>query len=484
MLQGTGSDVGKSVLVAGLCRALKNRGKVVLPFKPQNMSNNAAVTNDGGEIGRAQALQAIAAKVSPSVDMNPVLLKPQSEIGAQVIVQGRVLGNYRAEKYHELKPLLLEKVLESFAIIGKNADIVMVEGAGSPAEINLRSGDIANMGFAEAANLPVILVADINRGGVIASIVGTHAVLAPSEKKRIKGFMINKFRGDKSLFEDGVSFIEKATGWMCLGVIPYLTEVGRLPKEDAMELDSLHSKRPKDKKIKISVPRLSRIANFDDLDPLSIEPDVVIEIVDPNQVISADTDIILIPGSKSTISDLQFLRETGWDIDILGHHRRGGLILGVCGGFQILGTEIEDPQGIEGPLGKAKGLGLLDVKTTINGKKTLKRVRGNDLYSGENISGYEMHIGVTKGPALNRPWLSLEEGRKEGVMSEDGLVMGTYIHGLFESDGFRRAFLRRFRDGKVQLNSYENLLENTLDMLAERLEDHIEMDKLMSLLWR
>ena len=481
MFQGTGSDVGKSILVAGLCRALYNRGKNVRPFKPQNMSNNAAVTSDGGEIGRAQALQAKAAKAHPNSHMNPVLLKPQTDIGSQIIVQGRLFGHAQARDYYKLKPKLLEKVIESFKVIKKEADVVLVEGAGSPAEVNLRAGDIANMGFALAANVPVVLIADIERGGVIASLIGTFEVLTMEAKDKIKGFIINKFRGDKTLFKEAIEIIYAHTGWQCFGIVPFLEHVRSLPQEDAMALDKKFMKIEGSHVIKIVVPRLSRIANFDDLDPLRSELDVNVEVIDSTKTLPVDADIILIPGTKSTLSDLKYIRDCGWDIDILSHHRRGGLIVGICGGFQILGAHINDPEGIEGIPGEAKGLGLLDISTVIEGEKALKEVNGKDIYTKESFVGYEMHIGKTFGDDLNKPWLQLSDGRLEGATSSDGSVLGSYIHGLFVSDQFRASFLNRVRSGRHSQSAYEIKIEEVLDQIGVNLEENIDIDSLISL---
>ena len=350
MLQGTGSDVGKSLITAGLARAYTHRGLAVRPFKPQNMSNNAAVTADGGEIGRAQALQARACGVPPCTDMNPVLLKPQSEIGAQVVVQGRVLGTARARDYQALKPTLLPRVLESFRRLANGCDLVLVEGAGSPAEINLRDGDIANMGFAEAAGVPVVLVADIDRGGVIASLVGTWTVLDAGERASLRGYIINKFRGDPGLFDSGLRIITERTGLPSFGVVPWLEAARRLPAEDAVVLDRANATEA-ERPIRVAVPRLPRIANFDDLDPLAAEPDVSVAFVHSGRALPGDADLIVLPGSKATVADLAALRAEGWDIDIVAHLRRGGLVLGLCGGYQMLGTRIRDPLGIEGPPG-------------------------------------------------------------------------------------------------------------------------------------
>ena len=481
MLQGTGSDVGKSLLAAGLCRALVRRGLKVRPFKPQNMSNNAAVTADGGEIGRAQALQARAAGVPASVHMNPVLLKPTTDLGAQVVVQGKVVGNAKARDYHALKPSLLPKVLDSFARIGDGADLVIVEGAGSAAEVNLRDADIANMGFAEAADVPVVLVADIDRGGVIASLVGTHALLPEAERARLGGYIVNKFRGDPRLFDGAIALIRERTGLDCLGLVPWLPEAGCLPREDAMALDRRERASGRDGAIKVVVPRLPRIANFDDLDPLAAEADVAVEIVEGGIALPGDADLILIPGSKATLADLTFVREQGWDIDILAHRRRGGLVVGLCGGFQMLGRRIEDPEGLEGPPGGADGLGLLETTTLLLPDKTLREAVGREETSGETVHGYEMHLGETAGPGLGRPWLRLDDGRTEGAVSADGRVFGSYLHGIFAADGFRRAFLDRLRGGRASEIAYEAGIEAALDALAAHLEEHVDVDRLLAL---
>lgn len=480
MVQGTGSDVGKSLVVAGLCRAYARRGLAVRPFKPQNMSNNAAVTPDGGEIGRAQALQARAAGVPSDVHMNPVLLKPTTDIGAQVVVQGRVEGNAKAREYHSWKPTLMPRVLDSFARIGAAADLVLVEGAGSAAEVNLRKADIANMGFAEAADVPVLLVGDIDQGGVIASLIGTYALLTESEKARLVGYLINRFRGDTTLFEPALSLIRNWTGLDCFGVLPHLPEAGWLPKEDAMALDRADRSSDGPQAIKIVVPRLARIANFDDLDPLAAEPDVTVEIVEPGIALPGDADVILIPGSKATRSDLAFLREQGWDIDVTAHVRRGGQVVGLCGGFQMLGQRIEDPEGTEGEAGTSDGLGFLNVTTVLAGDKTLCEAEGTEAASGEPIRGYEMHMGDTEGPGLGRPWLILGDGRPEGATSEDGRIQGSYVHGLFAADGFRHAFLKRLQAGRASGAEYETQVEIALDRLADHLEQHCDLDRLLA----
>jgi adenosylcobyric acid synthase len=440
MLQGCGSDVGKSVLTAGLCRLFANAGLTVRPFKPQNMSNNAAVTADGGEIGRAQALQAAACRTPPTVDMNPVLLKPQSDVGAQVVVRGRMAGDLGAAAYQGRKGELLPLVLESYRRLAAECDLVLVEGAGSPAEINLRAGDIANMGFARAAQVPVVLVGDIDRGHVIAALAGARAVLDPQDRAAIRGFVVNKFRGDPALFEDGRRAIARLTGWRDLGLVPWLPAAARLPAEDAVALD-----RPAEaagRRLKVAVPMLSRIANFDDFDPLRAEPEVALSFVPPGRPLPGDADLVVLPGTKATLADLAFLRAQGWDVDLAAHVRRGGRVLGVCGGFQMLGRRVRDPLGIEGPAGEAAGLGLLDCETVLTGEKLLRPVAGRDA-GGAAFTGYEMHVGVTTGPALARPFLTLDGEGPHGAVSADGRILGGYVHGLFSAGAFRRAFLAR-----------------------------------------
>lgn len=478
MVQGTGSDVGKSLIVAGLCRLFANRGRTVRPFKPQNMSNNAAVTDDGGEIGRAQALQAQAARQPLSVHMNPVLLKPQTEIGAQVVVHGKVRGNAKARDYHAMKPELLAAVLDSFAVVRDGADLVIVEGAGSPAEVNLRAGDIANMGFALAAQVPVVLVADIDRGGVIASLVGTWELMTEDERACVRGYVINKFRGDVTLFDDAIRIIKDRTGMRCFGVVPHFAAARLLPAEDAVALDAgAGQKQTAPDRIRIAVPRLPRIANFDDLDPLNAEDGVEVVIVEAGAVIPADADVILIPGSKATLSDLAALRAEGWDIDILAHHRRGGVVVGLCGGYQMLGQTVADPDGVEGAAAAVPGLGLLEVDTVIGAAKTLRPAAGRDTIFDQAITGYEMHMGETTGAGLARPWLVLADGT-DGAVSACGRVMGAYVHGLFAADDFRAAFLGAVRAGDYAAASHAARVEETLDALAKHLETHLDMDGL------
>ncbi|MBL3585981.1 cobyric acid synthase [Rhodovulum sulfidophilum] len=474
MLQGTGSNVGKSLLVAGLCRAALGRGLSVAPFKPQNMSNNAAVTANGGEIGRAQALQARAAGLEPLTDMNPILLKPETDTGAQVVVQGRARGALRARAFAAEKPKLMAPVLESFHRLATGRDLIIVEGAGSPAEVNLRPGDIANMGFARAAEVPVVLIGDIDRGGVIAQIVGTQAVLDSGDLAMVRGFAINKFRGDPRLFDDGYGLIEARTGWPGFGVIPWFPEACRLPAEDAVDLGgtgqgSFH----------VVCPMLSRIANFDDLDPLKLEPGIRLTMVPPGRALPGDADLVILPGTKSTRGDLAFLRDQGWDIDLAAHLRRGGRVLGLCGGYQMLGRRIADPEGLEGPPGVTEGLGLLDVETVMHADKTLTRIEASHAATGAAFSGYEIHIGATDGPDRARPFAHIGN-RPEGAISADGRVSGSYLHGLFSEDGFRRAWLGQL-GAETGPEGYDAKVEATLDALALHLETHLDIDALFAL---
>ncbi|MBB4837354.1 adenosylcobyric acid synthase [Sphingomonas kyeonggiensis] len=476
MLQGTGSDVGKSVLVAGLCRAFANRGLTVRPFKPQNMSNNAAVTSDGGEIGRAQALQAIACRVPPHTDMNPVLLKPQADRTSQLIVHGKVRGTLGSGNFRQARGSLIGEVLESYQRLRSQCDLVVVEGAGSPAEINLRAGDIANMGFARAANVPVVLVGDIDRGGVIAAIVGTRAVIEPEDAAMIRGFLINKFRGDPALFEDGYRAIEQRAGWRGFGVIPWLPATVRLPSEDAVVLDRTAA-RGEGRKL-VACPILPRIANFDDLDPLKLEPGVELAMIPPGTPIPGDAALVVLPGSKATIADLAFLRVQGWDVDILAHHRRGGAVLGLCGGYQMLGRTVADPLGIEGPPGEVAGLGLLDVETSLAPAKILRHASGTAL--GAPVTGYEMHMGETTGPDTARPFADLDGLGPEGAVSRDGSVMGSYLHGLLATPGMRTALLARIGVAGAG-RDYQADVDAALDEIAAELERHADIDALLQL---
>lgn len=472
MIQGAGSNVGKSMIVAGLARACLKRGISVAPFKPQNMSNNASVTIDNGEIGRAQALQALAAGLDPVTDMNPVLLKPESETGAQIVLQGHHFATMKAREYGKQKHLLMPKVLESFQRLAQNHDLILIEGAGSPAEVNLRQGDIANMGFAEAANVPVILVGDIDRGGVIAQLVGTHVVLPQADRNRIKGFIVNKFRGDPTLFHEGEKEIIARTGWTNLGVLPWFKDAWRLPAEDILDIET----RPGGG-LKIAVPRLGRIANFDDLDPLVNEPGVTVEIIEPGRPLPGDAALVIIPGTKSTIADLLAFKSNGWDVDLAAHVRRGSHVLGICGGYQMLGQKISDPEGIEGSAKCVDGLGLLDVVTVMKPEKRLALVSAKVKKTGMAVKGYEIHIGETNGPGCENAWLKIA-GNGHGAASTNGRILGCYLHGIFSEDNFRRDFLRNL-GANVSLLNYEVSVENTLNALADHLETHLDIEKLL-----
>ncbi|MGF1277996.1 cobyric acid synthase [Acetobacter pasteurianus] len=476
MFQGTGSDVGKSVIVAGICRAIANRGLRVRPFKAQNMSNNAAVTHDGGEIGRAQATQALACRIEPCIDMNPVLLKPQTDQTAQLVVHGKIRGILGAHNFREGRGALLDDVLASYHRLQTQCDIVVVEGAGSPAEINLRDGDIANMGFARAANVPVILLGDINRGGVIASIVGTRAVIDPKDAALIQGFIINKFRGDLKLFADGYRDIERLSKWRGLGVIPWLRDCSFLPSEDAVVLE----KRSHDpaQKLLVACPITPRISNFDDLDPLRLEPALELVMVPPGHPIPKEASLIVLAGSKAAINDLEAIRREGWDIDILAHHRHGGMILGLCGGYQMLGKRIMDPHGIEGPPSEIDGLGLLNIETELTQNKTLNKVSGRSL--GAPCEGYEMHVGSTVGPDTLRPLIHLDGGRTDGATSIDGLVSGTYLHGLFTDSEQRAAWLTRL-GLPSSFQNYTGTIDEALNNIAMEIERHVNMKAIIDI---
>ena len=477
MLQGTGSDVGKSVLVAGLCRLFTQRGLRVLPFKPQNMSNNAAVAVDGGEIGRAQALQAIACRAPPTVDMNPVLIKPQTDTGAQLVVHGRVAGTLGAPFFAREKAPLLEAVLGSYHRLHARADLVLVEGAGSPAEVNLRAGDIANMGFARAAGVPVVIVGDIDRGGVIASLVGTRAVLEADDVAMIRGFLINKFRGDVQLFEPGYREIEQRTGWRGLGIVPWLAAARRLPAEDAVVLD--HFGKSRDGAVVIAVPMLSRIANFDDFDPLRHEPGVRLVMVPPGSPLPADAALVILPGTKATIADLAFLRAQGWDIDLAAHVRRGGHVLGICGGYQMLGERIADSEGIEGPSDTVAGLGYLPATTQITGDKRVQRVSGVELATNAPFEGYEIHSGRTLASGL-APLLRFADGTSDGAISASGRISGCYVHGLFDRAEQRAAWLARF--GATSDGVHQSArVDAALDELATALERSLDVDHVLDI---
>lgn len=476
MLQGTGSDVGKTVLVAGLCRLARRRGLRVRPFKPQNMSNNAAVADipladgTGGEIGRAQWLQALACGEPSSVDMNPVLLKPQTDTGSQIIVHGKVWGSAKGRDYQHLKPQLMDAVLASFNRLGSQCDLVIVEGAGSAAETNLRAGDIANMGFSTRANVPVVLVADIDRGGVIASLVGTHTILPPADRDTIQGYLINKFRGDVDLFDDGLQQITQYTGWPGFGVIPYLPEIARLPAEDSVALEQTINQQM-DGAI-VVVPVLSGIANFDDLDPLKLEPSIRVVFVHPGESWPKNAALVVLPGSKSTIADLNQFKQLGWDVELLNHVRNGGHVLGICGGYQMLGNRVCDPDNIEGSQTEAEGLRILDIETVLVPQKTVMNRSATDIATSEILDGYEIHMGRTTGPDTKRPMVDLN-GRGDGAVSIDGRVRGSYLHGLLASDTWRGKYLSSMGIQHSGMN-YRAQVEQTIDALADHLEEVID----------
>ncbi|MEM8917441.1 MAG: cobyric acid synthase [Pseudomonadota bacterium] len=478
MLQGTGSDVGKSLLVAGLCRVAKRRGIRVAPFKPQNMSNNAAACPDGGEIGRAQALQARAAGLAPTTDMNPVLLKPEGDKRAQVVVNGMPLRSEAAARYMGERGSLLPTVVDAFDRLRTAHDLVIVEGAGSPAEVNLREGDIANMGFARAADVPVILIGDIDRGGVIAALVGTKAVISAEDSAQIVGFAINRFRGDLSLFDDGVTFIEDETDWSCLGVVPWLACAARLPAEDAVILER---PRPKGEGILIAVPMLSRISNFDDLDPLRAEADIEVRFIPPGTPIPQEANAIILAGTKSTISDLAMLRAEGWEHDIIAAYRAGVHLVGICGGFQLMGSRIEDPMGHDGSPASVDALGLIDMTTVMTGEKVVRPVTAVVHSDGEQLNGYEIHTGRSQGPALERPFCILDDGTPDGTLSAGGRLIGTYLHGVFANDDFRRNWLANLRTDRTSLVDYEESVETALDELADGMESALDIDAILAL---
>ena len=476
MVQGTTSDAGKSTLVTALCRWLVRQGIPVVPFKPQNMALNSAVTAEGGEIGRAQAVQAQAANLAPHTDMNPVLLKPNSDTGSQVIIHGRAVTTMNAVAYHDYKAIAMQAVLASHARLSAAYPVVIVEGAGSPAEINLRANDIANMGFAEAVDCPVLLIADINRGGVFAHLVGTLELLSPTEQARVKGFIINRFRGDIALLQPGLDWLEARTGKPVVGVLPYVMDL-HLEAEDGIDQRQIDKAA---QVLKVVVPVLPRISNHTDFDPLRLHPQVDLQFVGPGQAIPA-ADLIILPGSKSVRSDLAYLRANGWDTAVARHLRYGGKVLGICGGLQMLGEQVHDPLGLEGPCGSSVGLGLLAFSTTLEEEKQLRNVRGRLLLEDAEVSGYEIHAGVTSGAGLVRAAVQLDDGRRDGAQSEDGQVLGTYLHGLFEAPAACSALLRWAGLEDVQEVDYHGLRERDIERLADLVERHLDTALLRSL---
>ena len=476
MIQGCTSDAGKSALVTGLCRVLHRRGIRVAPFKPQNMALNSAVTIDGGEIGRAQALQAQACGLDPHSDMNPILLKPSSDTGAQVIIHGKARHNMQAGEYHDYKRIAMEAVLQSYEHLQQHYDVILVEGAGSPAEINLRDRDIANMGFAETVDCPVILIADIDRGGVFAHLHGTLALLSPSEQQRIKGFVINRFRGDIKLLQSGLDWLEETTTKPVHGVLPYLHGL-HLEAEDAIQSHQISSST---EQFKVIVPVLPRISNHTDFDPLRHHPQVDLQFIGPDQIVPP-ADLIILPGSKSVRDDLHWLRQQGWENAIQRHLRYGGKMIGICGGFQMLGNAIHDPHGIEGSAGSSPGLGLLAFSTTLEQEKQLRNVRGRLLFNNEEIHGYEIHAGMSHGPALNRPLVNLGE-RHDGAISTDNQIIATYLHGLFESPAACQALLRWAGVQQAEQIDYHALRETGINRIADAIEENTKLELIDELL--
>ncbi|EHH1028047.1 cobyric acid synthase [Vibrio parahaemolyticus] len=471
MVQGTTSDAGKSVLVAGLCRVLARKGINVAPFKPQNMALNSAVTKDGGEIGRAQAVQAQACNIEPTVHMNPVLIKPNSDTGAQIILQGKALSNMDAASFHDYKKVAMNTVLDSFSKLTKEFDSIMIEGAGSPAEINLREGDIANMGFAEAADVPVIIVADIDRGGVFAHLYGTLALLSESEQTRVKGFVINRFRGDIRLLQSGLDWLEEKTGKPVLGVLPYLHGLN-LEAEDAItaqqELNS-------EVKLNVVVPVLTRISNHTDFDVLRLNPDINLRYVGKGEKIDK-ADLIILPGTKSVRDDLAYLKSQGWDKDILRHIRLGGKVMGICGGYQMLGKTIDDPDGVEGEPGSSEGLGLLNVHTVLTGSKQLTKTEAvlNLNNQKAKVKGYEIHVGRSQ--VLDEQPLELDNGERDGAISECGQIMGTYLHGCFDEAEALNLITEWVNGTQVKQQDFEALKEQGINRIADAIEQHMNLD--------
>jgi adenosylcobyric acid synthase len=474
MVQGTTSDAGKSTLVTGLCRVLKRRGVRVAPFKPQNMALNSAVAADGGEIGRAQALQAQAAGVAPTSDMNPVLLKPTTDIGAQIIVNGHAIGNMAAGEYHDYKRIARVAVLAAYARLAQQYEVIIVEGAGSPAEINLRDGDIANMGFAEAVDCPVILIADIDRGGVFAHLVGTLALLSDSEQARVTGFVINRFRGDESLLTSGLRWLEQRTGKRVFGVLPYLSRLA-LDAEDAISREPATVAAGS---LRVVVPVLPRISNHTDFDPLQAHPQVDLKYVPPGDRPPA-ADVVILPGSKSVRADLDSLCAAGWHAYLQHHLRYGGKLIGICGGFQMLGNRISDPHGLEGPPGESLGFGCLDCDTVLQPQKQLRNVRGQFAFDPARTGGYEIHAGLSQGPALQYPALTLDDGRNDGALSRDGQILGTYLHGIFDGVDACGALLRWMGLRDPQTLDYAALREQAINRVADALESHLDLPALL-----
>tara|TARA_B110000444_G_C18834447_1_gene595123 strand:- start:390 stop:1910 length:1521 start_codon:yes stop_codon:yes gene_type:complete len=483
MFQGTGSSVGKSVIVAGLCRLFTRKGISVAPFKPQNMSNNAAATFDGGEIGRAQALQALASRMEPSILNNPILLKPQSESRSQLIINGKLSKSVTGYEYQKLKGSLMSHVEEAYHKLAKNHQLILVEGAGSPAEINLRNGDIANMGFATKLSIPTVMIGDIDRGGVIASLVGTKVVLDDIDRDNIVGFIINKFRGDPSLFDNGIDEIKNRTKWQFLGLIPFYENISKLPAEDSHDLDKiLYNKSQKEAVLNIAIPILSKISNFDDIDPLRVQKNINIHYVRPGDSFPKKIHIILLLGSKSTINDLEELRSNGWDKEIYDHSNNDGIVIGLCGGYQMLGQAIRDPKKLESTRSTTKGLGLLDVETEMSHEKIVTKINGTHIQTNNKVYGYEIHIGKTLGEDCNRPLFNINN-KYDGATSKNNKVFGTYVHGIFHNKQLIEWLFKIC--GKTIKNTdiidYQDTLEKSLDDLSDHLESYVNWKTILEL---
>ena len=482
MIQGTTSDAGKSTLVAALCRVFANQGIKVAPFKPQNMALNSAVTNDGGEIGRAQALQAIAAKVEPETDFNPILLKPNSDTGAQVIIHGKAISNMEAGKYHDYKKVAMDAVITSHERLAKRFDLLLVEGAGSPAEINLRENDIANMGYAEKVDCPVIIIADIDKGGVFAHLVGTLALLSESEQARVKGFVINRFRGDISLLQGGLDWLEQYTGKPVLGVLPYLHDL-TLDAEDAVAINNNVTHAT----INIAILLVPHISNHTDFDALRLHPNINVNYIRHTQVIP-DVDLVILPGSKNVLGDLNFLINEGWDNQIKRHLRYGGKVLGICGGMQMLGNIIYDPEGVESSLKRVSGLALCEFETTLTSQKVLSKVTATlKLNNRQTLcSGYEIHAGVSKGNALKTPLITFSQHpngfKTDGFISDDNAIAGTYLHGLFDEPNATMEILKWVKpDLNIDPISIDTHREQQLARLATMCETHLDIAQITSI---
>jgi len=482
MIQGTTSDAGKSTIVSGLCRILLQQGKKIAPFKPQNMALNSAVTIDGGEIGRAQAVQAQAAGVEAHTDMNPVLIKPNTDVAAQIIIQGKALSDMDAATFHDYKSTAMQAVIQSYTRLSSQYDAIIVEGAGSPAEINLRDRDIANMGFAEQVDCPVIIVADIDRGGVFAHLVGTLDLLNPSEQNRVKGFIINRFRGDMALLQPGIDWLETRTNKPVFGTLPYISGF-HLEAEDALSNQQVLT----ESQLKIIVPVLPRISNHTDFDPLRLHPQVDFEFIGPNASIPK-ADLIILPGSKNVRHDFNWLVEQGWQQTIEKHLRYGGKLIGICGGFQMLGKTIHHPLGLEGQTGSTAGLNLLDFETTLEQNKKLTRVEGKLSFDDVSVNGYEIHMGTSHGKALDHPAILCDthpyNQQSDGVLSTDNLILGTYLHGLFKNQSSCSSLLQWAGLQTPDTPDYRQFRETEINRLAQTMEQHIDIPEISQLLFQ